>query len=327
MGYILGVDGGGTKTHCVLFNTDGVRQDFLEWGPTNFESLENGYEGLYNELTGMFDKITGRNNIRLSDVAYGVFGLAGVDSRMRHAKISDVLTRAGMNSFTLVNDAFLGVKAGARDGSGVCAINGTGTSFAGIDPHGSLLHIGGMGRLTGDIGGGPHLGTEAVGYVYDALYKGAAPTVMQDILFDILGVEDKDDYMDVFLEKWYNGDIDLSTMNKAVFRAANMGDGPAIRILEEMGLNNARAVNACINGLDFGETVEVVLAGSIYTKGENPSALDALKRAVTEANSGKTVTFAKLTAPPVAGAAVWALEIAAGVKTPGLYETVIKQFV
>jgi len=305
--YVLGVDGGGTKTHCALFDMSGRMVDLLTWGPTNFEGLEGGYKGLFKELNAMFSAITGRNGAGYDEITRSVLGLAGVDSISRHAKISDVIIRTGLRRFTLVNDAFLGVKAGALSGAGVCSINGTGTSFAGIDPAGGMLHIGGMGRLTGDIGGGWHLGEDAAGAVYDYLYKGGEPTAMKDILFDILGVSRREDYMDVLLEKLTDDRLNLPELNRVVFTAANMNDAPAIKILEEMGANNARSVNAVIDGLNFGHTVEVVLAGSINVKGENPAAADKLAEIVTAAHKDKKITFAKLAAPPVAGAVVWAL--------------------
>lgn len=43
MKYVLGVDGGGTKTHAVLFDGDGNLVDMVEWGPTNHESLREGF--------------------------------------------------------------------------------------------------------------------------------------------------------------------------------------------------------------------------------------------------------------------------------------------
>ena len=307
-GYALGVDGGGTKTHCALSDMSGRIVDLSEWGPTNFEGLEGGYKGLFKELNAMFGAVLSKNGVGYDEIARSVLGLAGVDSISRHAKISDVIIRTGLRRFTLVNDAFLGVKAGAVSGAGVCAINGTGTSFAGIDPAGGMLHVGGMGRLTGDIGGGWHLGEEAVGAVYNSLYKNGEPTVMKAMLFDILGVSRKEDYMDVLLEKLSDGHLNLSELNRVVFKAANLNDAPAIKILEDMGADNARSVNAVIDGLDFGHTVEVVLAGSIHVRGENPAAVDKLADIVTAAHPDKHIAFTRLAAPPVAGAAVWALE-------------------
>ena len=327
MRYVLGVDGGGTKTHCALFGADGVKADFFDWGPTNFENMEHKYDGLLRELSLIFARLIERNGMELDDISHGVLGLAGVDSPTRHKKISEVLAKAGLARFTLVNDAFLGVKAGSASGSGVCAINGTGTSFAGIDPGGALLHVGGMGVLTGDIGGGHYLSGLAAGSVYNQLYKGSEPTVMKDLMFDILGVERREDYLDALLEQLFEGELEYASLNKVVFRAANMGDAVAIAILEGMGRDNARSVSAVINGLDFADTVEVVLAGSINTKGENPSALDAFKRTLTDMHGDKRLSFTKLTVPPVAGAIVWALEIAAGGRPRGMYEAVIKQFV
>lgn len=76
----------------------------------------------------------------------------------------------GLNDFVLCNDAFLGVKAGCTHGYGICAINGTGYTIAGIDPNRNMIQIGGQGALTGDVGGGGYLGMAVVSSVYNALF-------------------------------------------------------------------------------------------------------------------------------------------------------------
>lgn len=46
--YYLGVDVGGTKTHCLIADEKGTAIGFGETGPGNHEGV--GYEGLYEAL-------------------------------------------------------------------------------------------------------------------------------------------------------------------------------------------------------------------------------------------------------------------------------------
>lgn len=48
---VIGVDGGETKAHCALFDTDRNKIDMLSWGTTNYECLKGGF-GELKEQSG-----------------------------------------------------------------------------------------------------------------------------------------------------------------------------------------------------------------------------------------------------------------------------------
>ena len=55
------------------------------------------------------------------------------------------------------------------------------------------------------------------------------------------------------------------------------------------------------------EDVHVVLAGSIFIKGEHPLLIDELKAKVNNNDPGRHITFKLLDVPNVAGSVIWAL--------------------
>ena len=63
--YIIGLDGGGTKSDCVLLNTEGQLVDYLKWGTTSHEFLPGGMPELERELKKMFTELFDRNGICL----------------------------------------------------------------------------------------------------------------------------------------------------------------------------------------------------------------------------------------------------------------------
>ncbi len=324
--YVLGVDGGGTKTHAVLFDTDANLVDIVEWGPTNHESLKRGFDELKEELEALFASLLERNSIGFKDIVSSALGMAGVDTRKQHEIISGILTDLGLENFVLSNDAYLGVKAGCPSGVGICVINGTGCTIAGIDKHGTMVQIGGQGSLTGDVGGGGSIGMEAIRRVYDHLFRLEPHTVMKDIMFEQLGITSKFDFMEVVPVALENRTLKLGELGKMVFDAANMNDKTAISILQFVGSELGRSVNGAIKELDFSDrdVIEVVLAGSVNVKGSNPSLVNAIKDKVTSSNPDKEFNFIILEQPPVAGAIIWALE-GAGYEGEDLFEKVTKQ--
>jgi len=325
--YVLGLDGGGTKTHAALFDTDGNLVDMLDWGPTNHESLAGGFDELRDEMKALLCSILARNSITVNDIVSSAFGMAGVDTRKQHQIISGIIEDLGIKNFVLSNDAYLGIKAGCPSGIGICVINGTGCTVAGIDVEGRMIQIGGQGSLTRDVGGGGNIGMEAIRCVYDHLFRLAPYTIMKDMLFEKLQISSKYDFMEVMPEALGSGIISAGEIGKMVFEAANKGDETAISILEFVGKSLGKSVNGAIHELGFkeGDVIEVVLAGSVNVKGSNPSLVNAIKKEVTDKNPDKKFEFIILQQPPVAGAVIWALQRTEH-KIDNLFEKITSQF-
>ncbi len=308
--FILGVDGGATKTQCILTDIEGNRNDMIQWGPLNHESMPGGFGQLKQELDKLLSLILTRNNIHLGEIEYSVWGLAGVDTKRQHACISEILSKLGLARFLLCNDAYLGIKAGSPSGVGICAINGTGCSVAGINSRGDMLQIGGLGGLTGDRGGGTSIGTAAVRSVYYYLFKCGRYTQMKELMFKKLEVSSKYDFLDMLTQKIEEGEIKISDLNKFAFEAADLGDEVATELLMGIGNDYGASINGMIQELQFKreKTFDVVLAGSVNVKESNALLVKALKETVLSKNEGCSISFKTLENPPAAGAVIWGLE-------------------
>jgi N-acetylglucosamine kinase-like BadF-type ATPase len=308
--YVLGLDGGGTKTQCALFDTAGNKIDIIQWGPTNHEVLRDGFKELKSELYLLFNYLTRRNNMDLNQVVKSVFGIAGVDTKVQHETISEILSEIGFKDFRLCNDAYLGVKAGCSEGTGICIVNGTGCCVAGIDRTGRMMQIGGQGYITGDLGGGAVLGELAISSVYKYLFKCGEYTCIADLLFKELGIISKYSFMDQIVQKIQDGKIKIKDLNNIVFDAANLEDKVALKILKLIGKEMSTSVDGILKELKFdnNEQIKVVLAGSVNLKGHNPTLVNTLKRSIISKNKDKRIKFLMLDKPPVIGAVIWALE-------------------
>ena len=307
--YVIGVDIGGTKSHLALFDTDGNFVDFDRWGCLNHEGLPGSFAQFEDEFGQFVMHVTNRNRITMKDVAFSVLGVGGVDTRRQHGIISEILRRLGFERFTLVNDAFLGISAGSETGTGICAINGTGCTLAGINKEGKMLQIGGVGVLSGDMGGGGYMGDCLVSAVYGELFRKGEATLMTPLLFEALGITSKYDYVDRISEKLGDGSFSLGACNRMVFEAVKQGDAVAAGILREIAANYAGGISCMIEELRFtpDEELCVVLAGSVFVKGEHPFLIDSLKEQVSGENPRHRVRYNVLDVPNVAGAVIWAL--------------------
>lgn len=308
--YVLGVDGGGTKTELALMNERASVLLRKRIGCTNHELLRGSYAELCRLLRFAILELLKEAGAALSQLAYAVFGLAGADTQSQCKQIEEAMKGIGIKQFLICNDAYLPIKAGCESGAGISSINGTGCTAAGIDRAGRQLQIGGMGELTGDCGGGDYLGRCACAAVYAAIYKRGEATSMTKILLREAHVLQEEVLFNALSDALQKNQICMRNLNRVVFEAANAGDCVALGILQQMGTENGYSVNALLDRLDFGKEVSIILAGSIWQKGENATAIERLQCTVRDTHPNLSIRFSVLQHPPVLGALLWAFHLA-----------------
>jgi len=308
--FVLGVDGGATKSHIAIFNETGNCVGSAVYGPLNHEVMKGSYNELEEHLRELLPRVVKDAGISIKDITFAVFGMAGVDTNAQQVLISDIVHRIGFENYIMCNDAFLGVAAGCPNCVGICAINGTGFKLAAIDNSGTAVETCGIGMFTDDLGGGHWYGYRAIGSVYNELYKLGRPTIMKDMIYDLVGITRREDYLEVLTEKYYDGKVDKIALNSIVFNAAAQGDAVALGILEESAEQYAGAIARLIIDLDYpiSKTVHVTLAGSVFVKQKVKLLHDFIKMRVDDALKGRSVEYTALDAPPVAGAVTWAAQ-------------------
>lgn len=304
--YILGVDGGNTKTDYFLFDSEGNFVDHYRGGTCSHEGLSDSFDGTYRVLKSVFDSFLEKNKITVSDIKASVFGLAGVDTPYQKKRIEEKIEALGFKNYKVVNDSFLGIKAISP--YGVCSICGTGTSSGGIGIDGSYLQVGGIGAIVGDEAGGSWLARRAIRQTFDSMYRFGKKSLIDDIVMDELEVTDKYYLMEAISERLMNRKVNLERLCKAVFECANQGDEVCIDMLKEMANNLARSAGGCVVNLDLGDNPLVVLAGSVWAKGSNPTLVNEFKILINKYTK-KECNVKVLNLPPCVGAICWAFEI------------------
>jgi N-acetylglucosamine kinase-like BadF-type ATPase len=326
--YVLGVDGGGSKTHYAIFDMHGNLINFIEGGSSYYEMYSNGYEGVSKEIWDSFARLLQPKGLKPEDIGYGIFGLSGVDTRSETREYSRIIQNTGIKNFKVFNDAFLGIKAGSLKGYGICSINGSGTCCTGIDRNGRWEQIGGRGFRFGDEAGSRHIGSMVIRKVYDSYFRCAPQTIMETMLFEKLAINSENDLVDTVYEKVYTGDIKITDFCKIAFAAANLNDEAALDILKKAGKEMAASVVGAIRTLDFSldEEIDVIMAGSVSIKGENPALVDEFKSKVSS-NAGKKINFILLQGLPVTGAVIWAMEELGGKIHTEIREKIARELV
>lgn len=161
MGFLLSVDGGGTKTEFCLSDSAGNQKGTFFSGSSNYKSV--GAETVYENLKNGFLQIEDAMGIGMTEIDFSVWGISGCDSDSDYKVLEDLISRLGFSKeqFFLCNDALLAFYAQAQE-PGMVLISGTGSIVMGINEAGTIKRAGGWGYNLSDVGSGYWIGNEAL---------------------------------------------------------------------------------------------------------------------------------------------------------------------
>jgi N-acetylglucosamine kinase-like BadF-type ATPase len=306
--YLLGVDGGGTKTHCVLYGLEDDDCSLFTFPCSNHEKLGGGYKELEKVLDEIVSISCDSKCISPADIVYACFTLSGIDFPYQSKLISEMIENTGLRDYLLRNDAFAGIKANCEHGYGIAAVNGTGCCIAGINERGESAHVGGLGGFSGDIGGGHQMITDAVSAVYDYLFRDGEKTVLTTVLAKALGTSASLVPEKAFQAFENRDDETIRKMSIAVYEAVDRGDRTALDILERIGDYYVENIVAVYKRLSFTSSIiPVALIGTQFVKGENPAIINRIRHRFELGNLPFEIV--RNEAIPVAGSVLWAADM------------------
>lgn len=307
---VLGVDGGNTKTDYLLHDMDGRLLCHLRAGTCSHEAI--GMAGAYTEMDARLRALLDQAGVAKEDIAGAAFGLAGVDQRVQQQALTDIVHRLGFMNSIVMNDSFLGIKAGNERGIGICSINGTGSTSGGIDATGKWVQIGGLGATPcGDGAGGEHIALTTIGAVYRAIYRFGEPTALTDQMLHLFDCEAEDFHTVMSIKYQTERQIASADIVKLLFAVCDAGDPVATDIVDKTANALANGAAGCAVRLRFENPIPLVLIGSVWTRGRHQRMIDQFL-ARFEALSGMRGEIHILETPPAAGSVLWALELALG---------------
>ena len=160
MPLFLAIDGGGTKTRCLLADETRV----LARASTGTVKLMRVAETeATSRLRAMLDEVVGGAGVSLGAITQTCFGLAGSSSGAVREWARKAIASAGVGGgLLLCGDEEIALDAAFAGGPGILVIAGTGSNAIGRSPDGSLFGAGGWGPVLGDEGSGFWIGLEAV---------------------------------------------------------------------------------------------------------------------------------------------------------------------
>ena len=309
MFYILGVDGGGTKTTVQVADSTGRLMIENESGSSNYKSVgvENARMNINNAILGAIRNMASSDKIIFKS---SCFGLAGNDSceaiNIYHKIIFNSKIKNYLNpSKTIIcNDTRIGLAAGSSSRNGIMIICGTGSNCFGINKEGKEVKANGWDYILGDEGSGYEIGIKALRALMRAYDGRGSDTLLSKTILEDLSISSVLELIEWAYSSPFSKD-EIAAIAKTVCRTAEMGDKVSIKILEGEVAEAFISIVTVANKLELADKdFDLVFVGNVFK-------CEKYFKAVLMRNLRdrfKKINFKPLTKKPVEGAIKLALE-------------------
>jgi N-acetylglucosamine kinase-like BadF-type ATPase len=252
--YFLGIDGGGSKTACLVGDGQSVLGRGMSGGSNVVRAGEaQAREALY-EAIGAACRDAGITPAKINQACAGVAGAGRPEVRERiHSLLAGVLRC----ELEIVGDMEIALEAAFGSGPGVVVIAGTGSIAYGRTSEGETARAGGWGFAVSDEGSGQWIGRMAAGAALRSFDQGES-TFLLEQLAQAWGLSSREQLV---LAVNATPAPDFAGWLPMVLKVADSGDEVARSVLARAGRELAELARLVIGRL-FASTVRVPVAMS-----------------------------------------------------------------
>lgn len=300
--YVIGVDGGGTKTTAVLVDLNGKILKIAKSGPSNLRNV--GIKKAVKNIAEGIKMVLSKKGKILSTF----IGLAAVEEEfkfkkekikkelLKYKKISPIFK----GKITINSDQIVAFRSGTDEKYGVVLIAGTGCSAHGWRNKIEVKTTG-WGWLA-DEGGGFWVGQRVFQIIFKNLDGRNSKTLLTKLIFQKLKIKTKEDLITLVYSE--NPTEIIPSFSVFCDEASEKGDKIAKEILIEAGKELALSVNTIIKKLNFQKIkFPLVLIGSMF---KSKIVLNTVKKEIKR--FAPKAQFIRPKQEPVIGAVKLAIE-------------------
>jgi N-acetylglucosamine kinase-like BadF-type ATPase len=260
MAFLIGIDGGGTKTVSVIAQAcDRTIVGKGVAGPANYlkEGLHTARRSLGESVTEALEAA----GLDRSQICAVGAGLAGVGRSRDQKVMTRVLRRMFPSQPLLVGtDAFIALLGAMESAPGIIVISGTGSIALGMNRDGVLARSGGWGHLLGDEGSGYDIGRRGLmAALQDYDGRGPATAITRKIAKELCL-----ERIDEMIPLLYSGETSprqVAGLYPLILEAAEEGDSVASALIDQAAASLVEVALAVLRKLHM-EKDDPVLAVS-----------------------------------------------------------------
>lgn len=254
MNYLIGIDGGASKTKCVItdFKLNVIHECTGE--PSNF--LIKGAAAVSDSILDLILDCKQNLVIDFKDIGAVVLGATGAGREKHAIELKEAILHTAkkrgisLNSLSVFSDARIALEGAFSGNPGCILIVGTGSIMFGKDADGIIHRVGGFGRFIGDEGSGYTIGRKGLKAVARSIDGRCLPTILREYAKEKFDIPADD----VLITKIYSEGLDIASFAPLVLEGADNNDETCINILEnecEELILHVRAMMAKLNVSPF----------------------------------------------------------------------------
>jgi N-acetylglucosamine kinase-like BadF-type ATPase len=258
---ILGIDGGGTKTHALLVDLDGNILATAANGGANWE--RTGIAATQASLQEIVNRVLSDAGLTSSNITAATFGLAGIDWESDKELFVPTVKALNLPTNTaFINDSIAALFAGNPSGIGCVSIAGTGGKTSGRSATKTLQT---MGMDLGEGGGAGQLVSLALDYIARIHHGIEPPSGLTELILADSGFSNETELFKAVAREEFRISEDLAP---EIFELCASGDKGAMTIAVTVANQHALDVIAMLKKLVLTDsTVNVIRAGGLHTAG------------------------------------------------------------
>ena len=260
MAIFLGIDGGGTKTSCVI----GDETSLLGAGTSGGSNvIRVGERQARESLGAAIRQACAAANVNPAQIQRTCAGVAGGARPEIDELVRRMLSEFVSGQIEVVGDMVIAMEAAFGSGPGVIVIAGTGSIAYGRNSKGETARAGGWGFAISDEGSGHWIGRSAVAAAMRAYDEDGIEAGGDALLENIMKSWSVDSREQLVLLA--NKSADFAALVPAVVSATEAGDATARNVLTQAGTELATLAGIVIGRL-FGNAVAVpvALSGGVF---------------------------------------------------------------
>lgn len=266
---VAGIDGGATKTICIIADSRGKVVGRGVSGSSNYHNV--GISNAKKALLQSIKRAASNAGLRRLRFKVACFGMAGLDSPYDR-KIIPKFIRDGIKfceKITVVHDSVIALYGATGGAPGLIVEAGTGSFGAGLNKRGEIKRVGGWGNIVGDEGSAYEIGRQALKALLRSYDGREIKTLLTAKIMKFLKLRAEEDLgQRVYAERMSVADI--AAVAPLVVEAADEGDEVAKRILAEAGRELAIHAIAIAKALGMeNEEVEAYTTGGVFKAGSH----------------------------------------------------------
>lgn len=264
---VIGIDGGGTKTHLLCTSLEGDVLAEVYGGSSNLCS--NSAQMVRANLIELFERMykTLGEEVEILGVCLGTAGLIAKGAKEQLTEMLTSLTKATV--VEVVGDMETALVANIEDEAGVLIISGTGAIGCGMDLNHQTYRSGGWGHLIGDEGSAYWIAMQGLRYALKGYDGRGSETALYEAFKKELGVKSHQALISMLYQVDFNK-MKMAALSRVVAQIADEGDEVARRVLKEAGDELSHLAISVIQRLKFSklDDFKIICAGSVLVNND-----------------------------------------------------------